>query len=383
MSQIQIEQKIINHYQERFGAKPQALILAPGRVNLIGEYTDLNNGYVLPMAIDRYLTMGVGQREDQKICVHSIDFQDTINIDLDRLEKQDHSFREYITGCMWVLKEKGYPIKGFNAVISGNIPIGAGLSSSAALELAIIRAAAFSADFEFDQIEMARIAQLAENNWVGVSCGIMDQVMSAAGKEGHALLIDCNDLTLTSVPVPEKTSVIILDTNTRRGLVDSAYNERRTQCFEAAKIMGVPFLRDATLNMLEQAESMMDHATFKRAKHVILENQRVLDTVKAMRKGNAVTMGQLMNQSHESLKTDFQVSSQSLDSMVACSVDHPACFGARMTGAGFGGCALALIDQDKQKKFIEKVSQCYRNETGLTPRLYGCKPSSGVTLKKL
>jgi len=383
MTQAIIEKKVIEQFKAQFNTEPAALILAPGRVNLIGEYTDLNNGFVLPMAIDRYLTMGVEKREDNMVCVHSIDFKETINLDLAHLEKQDHSFQEYISGCMWALKENKLPIKGFNAVISGNIPIGAGLSSSAALELAVLRAAAFSADLDFDPIKMARIAQFAENNWVGVSCGIMDQVMSAAGKQGHALLIDCSDLTVTSVPVPKSTSIIILDTDTRRGLVDSAYNDRRTQGFEAAKTMGIPFLRDADLKMLEQSKSQLGETTFMRAKHVILENQRVLNTAKVMKKGDAVTMGELMKQSHESLKTDFQVSSQALDAIVACSVDHPACFGARMTGAGFGGCALALIDEAKQDDFIDKVSNCYRDRTGLTPKLYGCKPSRGVTLREL
>ncbi len=378
-----IEATILNQFKTRFKSSAEAIIHAPGRVNLIGEYTDLNHGFVLPMAIDRYLTIAVRKRSDSTICAYSVDFDESITLEIDNLEREKHSFQEYLSGCIWALKENGYPVFGFDCVIKGNIPIGAGLSSSAALEMAILRAASFAAGFPFNKVEMAKLGQFAENNWVGVNCGIMDQIISSAGKQDHALKIDCNDLSYEKCPMPPETSVIILDTTTRRELIDSAYNERREQCFNAAKIMGVSFLGKADMSLLEKSKSKLSELEFKRAHHVISENIRVIETANAMKNEDATTMGKLMNISHESLRYDFEVTSLALDTIVACSQSDDACYGARMTGAGFGGCALALVDADKEAKFIENVNKCYRSKTGLTPKIYICKPSEGVTLKVL
>jgi len=378
-----LKQTVIDRFEKEFHTTPEALILAPGRVNLIGEYTDFNNGFVLPMAIDRYLAMTVRKREDDIIKVNSVDFNETVTLNLHSLKKESHSFQEYISGCIWALKEKDYTVSGFECVIAGNIPVGAGLSSSAALELAVLKAASFSSGFPFDKVRMAIIGQYAENNWVDVNCGIMDQVISSAGKSGHALLIDCSNLSLKECPLPPETSVIILDTDTRRGLVDSAYNERRDQCFKAAEIMGVQFLRDADETMLAEAELRMNEQEYKRAKHIISENARVLTAAESMKQGDAEAMGRLMNESHESLRDDFEVTSPALNAIVECSGNQDSCIGARMTGAGFGGCAVALVKKDQEDTFIQKVTSCYQNKTGLSPRIYKCKPSEGVTLKEL
>jgi galactokinase len=378
-----LKKNVIDRFLKDYGTLPDALILAPGRINLIGEYTDFNNGFVLPMAIDRYLAMALKKRDDETIKITSLDFNETITLDITSLKKESHSFQEYVSGCIWALKEKNYPVRGFECVIAGNIPIGAGLSSSAALELAILRAAAFCSDFEFERTKMAKLGQYAENKWVGVNCGIMDQIISAAGKVSHALKIDCNDLSFEECPMPSQTSVIILDTATRRDLVDSEYNERRQQCFNAAKIIGVPFLGSASLDQLEEKKSHLSKLEFKRARHVISENTRVIDTALAMKHHDAVAMGRLMNISHESLRYDFEVTSPALDTIVACSQSEQGCYGARMTGAGFGGCALALVDEDKEDVFIENVHKCYQSKTGLTPKIYICKPSEGVTLEEL
>lgn len=383
MPLLPIEQTVTQQFKDVFNTSAQAVVRAPGRVNLIGEYTDLNNGYVLPMAIDRYLAAAVKKRRDRQIRVHAMEFDQTLHLELDHLEKNDHSFQEYITGCLWALMKKGYALQGFDAVISGEIPIGAGLSSSAALELAMLKTAAFASGFSFDPIEMAEVARLAENQWVGVSCGIMDQLTTAAGVAGHALLIDCATLELSFCPVPKNTSVIILDTDTRRGLVDSAYNERRQQCFNAARIMDIAYLRHADERLLHRFKPQMDGQTFLRAHHVIQENERVLATAKAMAKGDVKTIGCLMNQSHESLKHDFQVTNPELNHIVDCSVLQPSCLGARMTGAGFGGCAVALVQKGAENNFINAVTACYTEKTGLTPRIYVCNPSDGVTLNEL
>ncbi|MCG8640530.1 MAG: galactokinase [Desulfobacterales bacterium] len=383
MTRTQLEHTVTKHFYDRFNHAPQALVLAPGRVNLIGEYTDLNNGFVLPVAIDRYLAMVVKKRTDEKVVIHSVDFDETVCLDLDRLEKNNHSFQEYISGCLWALGQKGFSVKGFDAVIAGNIPIGAGLSSSAALELATLRAAAYSGGFTFDAIKMAGIARFAENRWVGVNCGIMDQLMSAAGIKGHALLIDCSTLELNACPVPDGVSVIILDTDTRRGLVDSAYNERREQCLCAAEIMGVSSLRQADETLLAESKNRMDDLIYNRARHVILENARVLSTARAMKRDDAATMGRLMKESHDSLDHLFEVTSPALNDIVACSIQQSACLGARMTGAGFGGCAVALVKKGLEDDFIRSVTACYGEKTGLTPGIYICSPSEGVTLKEL
>ncbi len=378
-----IELTILKQFESRFEAKAEAIVFAPGRVNLIGEYTDLNHGFVLPMAIDRYLALAVRKRADSTIRAYSVDFDESITLQMDNLEKEKHSFQEYLSGCIWALKEKGYSVKGFDCVIKGNIPIGAGLSSSAALEMAILRAASFAGGFPFNKVEMAKLGQFAENNWVGVNCGIMDQILSSAGKQDHALKIDCNDLSYEKCPMPPATSVIILDTATRRDLIDSAYNERREQCFNAANIIGVPFLGNADTALLEKNKLKLSELEYKRAHHVISENARVMEMAGAMKNEDVTTMGKLMNISHESLRYDFEVTSLALDTIVACSQSDNACFGARMTGAGFGGCALALVDTDRKAEFIENVNKCYRSKTGLTPKIYICKPSEGVTLKEL
>ncbi len=229
---------------------------------------------------------------------------------------------------------------------------------------------------------MAKIGQYAENKWVGVNCGIMDQIISSAGKSGHALMIDCHDLSLKECPIPKEALVVILDTDTRRDLVTSSYNERRDQCFKAAEIMNVPFLRDADKTMLKVSHSKMDSHVYKRAKHIIMENTRVQKASTVMNQGDAEALGKLMYESHESLRDDFQVTSPALDAIVECSQNENYCFGSRMTGAGFGGCAVALVKKGKEEPFRSSVTSCYKKQTGLTPKIYVCRPSEGVTLTK-
>lgn len=378
-----LKTKIINQFKADFGSAPDALIKAPGRVNLIGEYTDLNQGYVLPMAIDRYLMAGVKKRQDRVIKIVSMDYNETMEIELDQLTKGRHSWKDYIIGCMWALHKNSYPLQGFDCVIAGNIPVGAGLSSSAALELAMLRVASWAADFPWEPVAMAKLGQLAENEWVGVKCGIMDQIISAAGQENHALLIDCQDLSYQACPIPENASVIILDTSTRRGLVDSAYNDRREQCFEAAKTLKVPFLRDATLPILEKASDQMSEKRFKCAKHVITENNRVLETATCMKNQDSERLGVLMAQSHMSLRDDFDVSDDALNTIVACAMDNTSCFGARMTGAGFAGCAVALVKKGMEAVFIKQVSAAYAKKMGMESQIYSCRASNGVMIEEL
>jgi len=369
-------------FAERFG-KPAAIVVrAPGRVNLIGEHTDYNDGFVLPFAIDRAVWIALRPRADRAVHAWSSEFTQAAQFCLDHLERGGEggapSWGEYVKGTAWALQGAGHRLSGWEGVIGSDVPIAAGLSSSAALELATARAFAETSPIAWDPSAMARLAQRAENEWVGVHCGIMDQMISAVGREGHAVLIDCRTLDTTAVPFPENVAVVILDTATRRGLVDSAYNERRRQCEAAAAFFGVAALRDITPQMLETRAHGLDTTTARRARHVVTENARTLAAAEAMRCNNAAALGTLMNESHHSLREDFEVSSPALDTMVEIAQMQRGCHGARMTGAGFGGCAVALVDSDARPAFVERVTAEYERRTRLVPRLYVTGATAGA-----
>ncbi len=371
---------IRREFEQRFGTPPAFIVRAPGRVNLIGEHTDYNDGFVLPLAIDRAVWIALRPRADHNVLVHSLDFADSTTFALDCLERSNGGWAEYVKGVGWVLQEAGHALRGWEGVLAGDVPVGAGLSSSAALELAVARAFAAVSDLPWDAAALARLAQRAENEWVGVRCGIMDQMISAAGRAGHALLIDCRSLRTEAVPFPPTTTVIVLDTATRRGLVDSAYNERRGQCESAARAFGVAALRDVSRERFEKEAKRLDELTRRRARHVVTENERTLRAVEGMRRGDAAEVGRLMNASHDSLRDDFAVSSRELDVMVECGRAHPACLGIRMTGAGFGGCAVALVRREGVEGFTSAVADRYQSIAGLAPVLYVCAATDGAAV---
>jgi galactokinase len=373
-------QRVRRAFEERFGTVPSFVVRAPGRVNLIGEHTDYNDGFVLPLAIDRAVWIALRPRPDRRVVAHSLDYQHPADFSLDNLQRGEDGWAEYLKGVAWVLQEEGQHLQGWEGILVGDVPVGAGLSSSAALELATAHAFALVAQLPWDAAAMAKRGQRAENEWVGVRCGIMDQMISAAGKASHALLIDCRTLDTKPVPVPDGTTVVVLDTTTRRGLVDSAYNERRRQCEAAARAFGVPALRDVPRARLEAEKDLLDEVTFRRAYHVVSENERTLQAAEAMLRGDAVTLGALMNASHLSLRDDFAVSCRELDVMVECGQAHPGCLGIRMTGAGFGGCAVALIRTSHTGGFMSEVAQRYRQATSLAPILYLCTASEGASV---
>ncbi|MBZ0278702.1 MAG: galactokinase [Anaerolineae bacterium] len=375
-----LHDQVVQAFQERFGEQPALVVRAPGRVNLIGEHTDYNDGFVLPMAIDRAVWIALRPRSDQAVRIHSLDFDRPAEFSLDTMTHAASGWAEYVKGTAWALIQNGYALKGWEGVAAGDVPIGAGLSSSAALELAAARAFAAVSSLAWDAAHMARLSQQAENEWVGVKCGIMDQMISAAGQSDHALLIDCRSLETQVVPLPPDTVIVTLDTATRRGLVDSAYNERRQQCEAAARFFGVAALRDATVEQFEASANQLDDLARRRARHVISENQRTLQAAAAMRRGDAVELGRLMDASHVSLRDDFEVSSPALNSIGDCARRQTDCYGARMTGAGFGGCAIALVRVDTVENFTEAVSASYTAETGLTPRIYICQASQGAEI---
>jgi galactokinase len=374
------EQLVRQEFQKHFHAEPSVVVRAPGRVNLIGEHTDYNDGFVLPLAIDRAVWIALRSRADRQVLVQSLDFTDSFDFPLDSLTRSVGGWEEYVKGVAWALQQASHKLCGWEGVIAGDVPVGAGLSSSAALELAVARAFSAVSDLPWDAASMARLGQRAENEWVGVRCGIMDQMISAAGRAGHALLIDCRSLHTEAVPFPPGTAVVVLDTSTRRGLVDSAYNERRGQCEAAARAFGVPALRDVSAERFQTESGRLDELTRRRARHVVTENERTLQAAEAMRRGDAIAVGRLMNESHASLRDDFTVSSRMLDIMVDCGRSHSACLGIRMTGAGFGGCSVSLIRADQAESFTSTVAARYQTTTGIKPILYSCNATDGAAV---
>ena len=374
------ERKILKKFLEEFNQSPEFLVQAPGRVNLIGEHTDYNDGYVLPIAIDRVVSIALSAISEPEIRLVSLDFEQRITISLVNKLTKGNGWPEYLKGLIDVYKKNSLELIGWQGIIAGNVPVGAGLSSSAALELAFSRAFASVSNWKWEPKRMAQFSQQAENEWVGINCGVMDQMISALGKKDHVLFLDCRSLEGINVPLPKSVRIVILDTDTRRELLDSAYNDRRIQCESAAKYFGVKALRDLSIETLEKAKSNLTPIEFKRAHHVIQENKRVIDCVEALRMESLEKVGELMIASHKSLRDDFEVSSQELDLIVDYSVNAPGCYGARMTGAGFGGCAVALVDEKYIDKFVSKVSKNYNLSTGKKSKLYVCKATEGASI---
>lgn len=375
-----IRGRVVEAFVSRFGEEPEAVVRAPGRVNLIGEHTDYNDGFVLPMAIDRAVWVALRRRPDTIVQVASLDYPREHEFDAIAPERGEGGWIEYVKGVTWALKEAGWPLAGWEGIYAGDVPIGAGLSSSAALELATARAAASVVDAEWDPKEAALLCQRAENAWVGVQCGIMDQMISALGEPGHAVLIDCRSHETESVPLPHDVLVVILDTSTRRELVGSAYNDRRLQCEAVAEHFDVGALRELTPGDLEAGARGLDGVALRRGRHVVEENARTLEAVQAMRSGDARRLGALMDESHRSLRDDFEVSSEALDTMVELAHEHGGCLGARLTGAGFGGCAVALVERGAAEHFARTVAQNYRERTGLEPKVYVTGATAGAAV---
>jgi galactokinase len=377
---MSLQSQVIQEFQSRFDTPPSLVVRAPGRVNLIGEHTDYNDGFVLPMAIDRAIWIALRPRDDQLVVAHSLDFDKPAEFHLGSLKKAKTGWAEYLKGVAWALQEAGHGLQGWEGIVAGDVPVGAGLSSSAALEMATARAFGAVSNLGWDAMHMARLGQKAENAWVGVNCGIMDQMISAAGVAGHALLIDCRSLETQAVPLPPETVVVVMDTVTRRGLLDSAYNERRAQCEAAARFFGVAALRDVSVEEFAARASQLPDPMRRRARHVVTENARTLAATQAMREGDAPELGRLMDASHVSLRDDFEVSSHELNVIVSSSRGQPACYGARMTGAGFGGCAVALVRAEAAESFAASTSADYQAETGIIPHIYICEATAGAAV---
>lgn len=379
---INIQRKIVKAFQQRYGEQPGFLVSAPGRINLIGEHTDYSDGFVLPVAINRKISIAFRARKDTTINVYAVDFNESAKIDIRQLKASVKGWQPYIEGVAWALQTSGFSLRGWDGVIGGDIPIGAGLSSSAALEIAAARVFSQTSDLALSQEQLAKICQMAEMNWVGVNVGIMDQLISAAGKAGCAMKLDCRTLEHEYFPIPPGVQVFVLDTMTRRELTHSDYNTRHAEVELACSTLGISHLRDADLAIIEKLKTPTNMILFRRAKHVFEENQRVHDFCNAMQKGDFKIMGRLLNQSHKSLRDNFEVSSDALNLIVEIAQNHPSCFGARMTGAGFGGCALALLKSNDDDAFINHVSENYKQEIGIEPKIFRVESADGVCLKR-
>ena len=368
-------------FKKVFGEKENCkTFFSPGRVNLIGEHTDYNGGNVFPCALS-FGTYGViSLRNDKKVRMYSSNFEDIgiIEFDLDNISyEKSHDWVNYPKGVIDVMKKHGYDINiGFDIAVYGNIPNGAGLSSSASLELLIAVMMDNLFELKIDRVDLVKFSQEAENKFVGVNCGIMDQFAIGMGKKNNAILLDCNTLKYNYCPVELKDEILVIaNTNKRRGLADSKYNERRSECEQALEELktklNINSLGELSIEDFENNKNLIDsEIRIKRAKHAVYENQRTLMAKEALAKNDLSTFGKLMNESHISLRDDYEVTGIELDTLVELAWNHEATIGARMTGAGFGGCTVALVKKDRAQDFIEKVGQGYKEKIGYEASFY-------------
>jgi galactokinase len=370
-------------FNNAFGRAMARLVQAPGRVNLIGEHTDYNDGFVLPCAIDHGTVIAARARADMTVRVVAADLGfalDEFRIDQPIEPRSDATWANYVRGTVKHLLAHGVEIRGADLALAGDVPQGAGLSSSASLEVAVIQA--FKTLYRLDTLEptaMAQIAQAAENRFVGCACGIMDQLISARGVASHALLIDCRSLEATPVRIPAGLAVMIVHSRVKRGLVDSEYNLRRQQCEEASRHLGVAALRDATLGDFEARQGWPSDVVMRRARHVITENQRTLAAAMALQAGDVRRMGELMAQSHASMRDDFEITVPAIDQLVEIMRSEIGdAGGCRMTGGGFGGCVVGLLPESQVEAVRDAVAAKYRSPTGDRADVYVCRASAGA-----
>jgi len=376
------KEQLSDFFSAAFSHKPSQVVQAPGRVNLIGEHTDYNDGFVLPAAINYSTWIAVSARTDRELHVIAKDFGDqkvVINLDAPMQQSPDASWADYVCGVVQELQKRNYRLCGANFLIAGNVPAGAGLSSSASLEVAVVRALTELSDEAIDPTEAALVGQAAENNFVGCNCGIMDQLISARGQESSALLIDCQDLSTRTVSIPIDWEILIVHSGVKRGLVESEYNQRRKQCETAAAFFGQQTLRGVSLEQLLAAEGELDALSFKRARHVLTENSRTLAAADALSQGDMKTLSRVMAESHISMRDDFNITTPAIDRLVEI-LQHAGegLAGARMTGGGFGGCVVSIAPAALIPQMMAAVQQYYEADTGCVPTLIPAKASKGA-----
>jgi len=375
------ERSLSDRFIEIFDCKPDIISTAPGRVNLIGDHTDYNQGFVLPAAIHMTTTLAVSRRVDREVHTFVLGFAKNLDqFPLDNIETcSEETWPNYIRGTIKYLQDVSKNFSGVNIIISGDIPQGAGLSSSASLEIALLRAISELYQLNIKGIEAALIGQKAENEFVGCNCGIMDQLVVALGLQGNAMLLDCRDLSYKDIPIPQGSTILVVNSNVKRELVDSEYNARRKQCELVAEMLSVSSLRDLDIQNLYEAKDLLSDELFRRARHVITENRRTINATKAMENNDLKLLGQLMAESHASLRDDYEVSTDELDFLVdIISTKLSGAGGVRMTGGGFGGCVVSIMPKEKIPSVISLVKTHYSKFSGIEADFYQCTASSGA-----
>ena len=379
---MQIPATLLPAFAESFGGRPR-LFRAPGRVNLIGEHTDYTGGLVMPAAIHFSTWVAAGRREDRTIRAVSEGFPGALEFSLDLTPKCQGNWTDYVAGVAATLEAAGHRLRGANLFIYGEVPVGSGLSSSAAIEVATALALLKNSDLFMEPMQLALLCQRAENEFVGMRCGIMDQFTSCYGRAGHALVLDCRSLEFRLVALPPKVHLIICNTMVRHELAASEYNARRAECEEGVRklgevLPGIRALRDVTLAQLQEHRSRLNDQVFRRCRHIITENDRVCQAGSAFQTGAVGELCHLMADSHRSLRDDYEVSCRELDIMVEIGSRQRGIYGARMTGGGFGGCTINLVDAADSAEFQRRVSAEYQHATGLRPDIYVCEASQGA-----
>ena len=363
------EQRAVEAYTENFGAEPETVVSAPGRVNLIGEHTDYNDGHVLPCAVERRVAVAIGHGDDE---LYSADFDEKKPVN----EEKEGGWQDYPRGVAWAVKQAGYEVGEFRATFAGNVPLGSGLSSSAAIEAATVLALDALFELDVDRKQMASLCMKAENEFVGVASGIMDQYASLLGKEGHALLLDCRSLEEENIPLDVEVAgltLLVCDTRMERGLADTEYNDRQETTARVAEKLSLKALRDAAEENLEN----LSGDELKRARHVVTEQQRVVEAVEALKNKDFEAFGRLLYESHASLRDDYEVSVPELDTFVE-TAEEAGALGAKVTGAGWGGCAVALVSADKADELEDTTRQRFENRNFGEPAFYKFVPAAGA-----
>jgi galactokinase len=376
-------EKIIDVFTEKFAEQP-VVFRSPGRINILGEHTDYNEGFVLPAAIDKNIYVAISKRTDNLVNLFAGDFNEGFTTDTDSIKPASVQWPNYILGVVDQLQKKGYVIDGFNLVIDGDIPIGAGLSSSAAVECAVIFALNEIFDLGLNRMQMVPLAQKAEHVFAGVNCGIMDQFASMFGKKDHAIKLDCRSLEYEYIPIDlTGYKIVLFNSNVNHNLASSEYNTRRNQCEEGVAVIAkkhpdVKSLRDVSMEMLNAHTADIEPLVFKRCKYVVEENQRLLKACDALKKGDVVTLGKRMFETHHGLQYDYEVSCKEIDFLVNYVKGNDDVAGARMVGGGFGGCTINLIKENAVEKLVEQISIAYQKEMNLTLSVYSVSVEDGT-----
>jgi galactokinase len=386
-SSLPIDQHPLALAEEEFRARygsPTGIFMAPGRVNLIGEHTDYNDGFVMPAAIDFATYVVAGSRSDDKLSVSSIDFQESCEFDLSEVTSVPTGhWSDYVRGVAAVLRSDNVPIHGANLVVKGDVPIGAGLSSSASIEVATAFALLGVSHLSLDRRSIASLCQRAEQEYAGTKCGIMDQFIACFGQADHALLLDCRNLQFKALALPTSARIVICNTMVKHELAAGEYNRRRADCEAGVRILqrflpDIQALRDVSLSQLSEHRAELPPVVFRRCRHVISENGRVLSAGEALKQNDLRDFGTLMGESHASLRDDYEVSSPELDRMVELAVGCAGVYGARMTGGGFGGCTVNLVDAEAVDEFKLAVAHGYQQSFGIHPEIYVCTAADGA-----